>query len=173
MRRPSAIDLRGSICSAAVVVAALVAARVGMAGDDGKTLRCIGMGSVQTTRIVDDDRLLFYARSGRIYLNSLDRTCVGLQRSGKFTYEVQSGARFVRLCGSDNLTVLETTGRGFTCGLGDFVEVSAETAAELLNPRAAPGASRAISVEAVPPPDPPPPAGTPSEPTGAAAPHDR
>jgi hypothetical protein len=97
-----------------------------------KPARCISMGSVQTTTIVDDDRILFYQRGGRIYLNALDRTCVGLTRSGKFSYKVQSGARYVRMCDTDRINVLERTGNGFNCGLGMFVPVSAEAAAELL-----------------------------------------
>lgn len=119
-------------------------------GDEQSTApqpaRCISMGSVLTTTIVDDNRILFYQRGGRIYLNALDRTCVGLTRSGKFSYKVQSGARYVRMCDTDRINVLEQTGNGFNCGLGMFVPVSAEAAAELL----ATGATEERAIEAQP-----------------------
>ena len=90
------------------------------------------MSGVQTTRIVNDGNILFYQRNGHVFLNVLDHTCVGLSRSGKFTYSVQTGARTVRLCDADTITVLEPTGRGFTCGLGRFYPVSAASAENLL-----------------------------------------
>lgn len=90
------------------------------------------MSGVRTTRIVNDGNILFFQRNGHVYLNVLDQTCVGLSRSGKFTYSVQTGARTVRLCDADTITVLESTGRGFTCGLGRFYPVSSETADEML-----------------------------------------
>jgi hypothetical protein len=90
------------------------------------------MSGVRTTRIVNDGNILFFQGKGHVYLNVLDRACVGLSRSGKFTYSVQTGARTVRLCDSDTITVLEPTGRGFTCGLGRFYPVSLETADEML-----------------------------------------
>jgi hypothetical protein len=105
--------------------------------DTVEPLRCISMGSVRTTRIVDDTNILFYRRGGDIYLNTLDRRCVGLSRNGKFTYQVESGARYVRVCSSDTITVLESAGHGFSCGLGDFVPIAEEVALQLLDPSSA------------------------------------
>ena len=65
-------------------------------------------------------------------MNRLDRECLGLARSGTFTYQVQSGARYVRLCDSDSITVLETGGRGFNCGLGMFEPLSQDRLESLL-----------------------------------------
>ena len=106
---------------------------------DGEPLRCVSMNGIRATTIVDDRHLLFRQSSGRVYLNRLDRECVGLARAGKFTYEVQSGARHVRLCASDSITVLERTGRGFNCGLGEFEPISADAAENLVN-----GPNRAV-----------------------------
>lgn len=122
----------GALCCGAFGLLLAVAASPEEPSAAPTPARCISMGSVQTTTIVDDNRILFYQRGGRIYLNSLDRTCVGLTRSGKFSYKVQSGARYVRMCDTDRINVLERTGNGFNCGLGVFVPVSAEAAAELL-----------------------------------------
>jgi hypothetical protein len=112
------------------------------------------MSGVRTTRIVNDGNILFFQRNGHVYLNVLDQTCVGLRRSGKFTYSVQTGARTVRLCDADTITVLEPTGRGFACGLGPFRPVSAETAAAMLGAQTDEQQRRLIKIEpAEPRPD--------------------
>lgn len=87
-------------------------------------LKCLSMASVRSTKIIDDNTVLFFHGRGRVYMNRLERACVGLARNGKFTFQVQTGARHARLCATDSITVLERTGRGFNCGLGMFKEVS-------------------------------------------------
>lgn len=89
-------------------------------------LRCLSMNSIRSTRVLDDERVLFFQARDRIFLNRLDRECLGLTRSGTFSYQVQSGARHARLCSTDSITVLEATGRGLNCGLGMFEPLSAE-----------------------------------------------
>jgi hypothetical protein len=91
-------------------------------------VRCLSMASVRSTRVIDDHTVLFFHGRGRAYLNRLERECVGLARNGKFTFEVQTGARHARLCATDSITVLERTGRGFNCGLGMFEPISDEEA---------------------------------------------
>jgi hypothetical protein len=86
------------------------------------------MASIRSTRVIDDQTVLFFHGRGRVYLNRLERECVGLARNGKFTFEVQTGARHARLCATDSITVLERTGRGFNCGLGMFEPISNEEA---------------------------------------------
>jgi hypothetical protein len=101
-------------------------------------VRCLSMASVRSTKVIDDQTVLFFHGRGRVYLNRLERACVGLARNGKFTFEVQTGARHARLCATDSITVLERTGRGFNCGLGMFEPISAEEAdAFLLGPNRA------------------------------------
>ena len=99
---------------------------------DDEPLRCLSMSSIRSTKIIDDSTVLFY-QLRRVYANRLDRECVGLARSGTFTYQVQSGARYVRLCESDSITVLESGGRGFNCGLGRFDPLSAEEAESFIS----------------------------------------
>ncbi len=137
MQRQSRSVPRGGLCLALAIAAAPL-----LAADDAQDdapVRCLSMSGVRTTRIVNDGNILFFQRNGHVYLNVLDQTCVGLSRSGKFTYSVQTGARTVRLCDADTITVLESTGRGFTCGLGRFYPVSSETADAMLG---APGEER-------------------------------
>ena len=95
---------------------------------DEEPLRCLSMASIRSTRVIDDQTVLFFHGRGRVYLNQLERECVGLAHNGKFTFEVQTGARHARLCATDSITVLERTGRGFNCGLGMFEPISNEEA---------------------------------------------
>jgi hypothetical protein len=99
---------------------------------DAEPLRCLSMASIRSTKVVNDGNVLFYHGRGSVYLNRLERQCLGLARYGKFTYEVHTGARHARLCATDSITVLERTGRGFNCGLGMFEPLSAEEVEALL-----------------------------------------
>jgi len=132
--------------------------------ESDEPLRCLSMNSIRSTVVVDDSRVLFFQARDRVFLNRLDRECLGLARSGTFSYKVQSGARHARLCSTDSITVLETSGRGLNCGLGLFEPLSSEEAESVVggpNPAAV-----AVPVElpkeeepaaAVPEPTPPPP----------------
>ncbi len=139
-----------SVPRGGVFLVLAIAAAPLLAADDAQDdppVRCLSMSGVRTTRIVNDGNILFFQRNGHVYLNVLDQTCVGLSRSGKFAYSVQTGARTVRLCDADTITVLESTGRGFTCGLGRFYPVSAETADEMLGVRSEEQQRRLIRIE--------------------------
>ena len=83
-------------------------------------MRCLSMNSIRSTKVLDDSRVLFFNARDKVYLNRLDRECLGLSRSGTFAYKVQSGARHARLCSTDSITVVETSGSGLNCGLGLF-----------------------------------------------------
>ena len=121
---------------------------------DVTPVRCISMGRIRTTTVVDDRNILFYRRGGPIYHNILEQNCRGLKRSGLFTYKVQSGARHVRLCDTDTINVIEAPGSaGFNCALGQFFPISELRAEELLNPDAAVRLEKAIEVEPVELPD--------------------
>ena len=117
-------------CLAALVIGAatLMPAPAQNSRDPEEPLRCLSMASIRSTRIVDDRTVLFFHGRGRVYVNRLERECLGLARNGKFTYQVQTGARHTRLCEHDTITVLERTGRGFNCGLGPFEPISREEA---------------------------------------------
>jgi hypothetical protein len=114
------------------------------AGQNSEPVRCVSMSSVRSTQVLDDRRVLFHQARGRAFLNRLDRDCIGLARSGQFTYQVQSGARHARLCATDSITVIETIGRGLNCGLGMFEPLSTEELESLLA-----GPNRAITTTQV------------------------
>jgi hypothetical protein len=94
---------------------------------------CLSLASVDSTRALDDQTILFYMRGGRAYRNYLPRKCPGLERENRFMYESRGG----RLCSIDTVTVLEQWGgrleRGQTCGLGEFHPLSREETEELEN----------------------------------------
>lgn len=111
------------------LLGSMAALSLGMAaaqdGDDSdEPVRCVSMNSIRSTKVLDDQRVLFIQSKDKVFLNRLDRECLGLFRNGTFTYKVQSGARHARLCDTDSITVLETTGRGLNCGLGLFEPLS-------------------------------------------------
>ena len=95
-------------------------------------LRCLSMNSIRSTKVLDDARVLFFNARDKVYLNRLDRECLGLSRSGTFEYRVQSGARHARLCSTDSITVLETSGRGLNWGLGMFEPLTQEELESLI-----------------------------------------
>ncbi len=92
---------------------------------------CISVNRIRSTKVIDDETILFYMRGGDIYQNILDRDCPRLEQNNRFMYETFGG----RLCEIDTITVLEQFGggldRGFTCPLGGFYPIT-ELEAEFL-----------------------------------------
>jgi len=126
---------RKSLAALLAGVAGLSLASATAQDDDeasNEPVRCVSMNSIRSTRVVDDTRVLFFQARDKVFLNRLDRECLGLARYGTFTYKVQSGARHARLCDTDSITVLETTGRGLNCGLGRFEPLSQDQADNLI-----------------------------------------
>jgi hypothetical protein len=128
------MDTKVVVALLAGAVALSLASAEAQDGDaaDEEPLRCLSMASIRSTRVVDDHTVLFFHGRGSVYVNRLERECIGLARNGKFTYEVHTGARHARLCATDSITVLERTGRGFNCGLGSFEPISKEEADSFL-----------------------------------------
>jgi len=126
---------RKSLAALLAGVAGLSLASATAQDDDeasNEPVRCVSMNSIRSTRVVDDTRVLFFQARDKVFLNRLDRECLGLARYGTFTYKVQSGARHARLCDTDSITVLETTGRGLNCGLGRFEPLSQDQVDNLI-----------------------------------------
>ena len=116
-------------------------------------LRCLSMNSIRGTQVLDDQRVLFFQGRNRVFLNRLDRECLNLARYGTFSYRVKGGARQARVCATDLITVIESTGRGLNCELGLFEPLSQEDAESLLS-----GPNPAVISVPVEPPNPEPPA---------------
>ena len=146
------------------LLGSMAALSLGMAaaqdGDDSdEPVRCVSMNSIRSTKVLDDQRVLFIQSKDKVFLNRLDRECLGLFRNGTFTYKVQSGARHARLCVTDSITVLETTGRGLNCGLGLFEPLSQAEVDNLIAGPRSPGITSApveLPKEEQTPPEPAP-----------------
>lgn len=98
-------------------------------GDDEASLDrtpedCIIASRIRSTKIVDDETILFYLGGSRVYQNVLPGECPRLKVNGRFAYEIHSS----RLCFIDTITVLDRFGgsfsRGFTCRLGKFLPIT-------------------------------------------------
>ena len=103
------------------------AGEVGMADegvDEDTTRRCINIGHIRQTKVIDDSHVVFMMRGDRMYLNKLRDNCVGLSRSGTFSYSVPTRS----LCELNWIRVMNAAtvglGSGRSCSLGRFEPVT-------------------------------------------------
>ena len=110
---------------ASVLVVPIVAADPEDGVDDSST-RCINVGLILRTRIVDDSNIIFIMRRDEMYVNTLRSRCTGLARRGSFTYRIPSRS----LCELERINVIEggSIGQplGRSCTLGLFHSVTME-----------------------------------------------
>ncbi len=101
--------------------------------DDAEAERCIPINRIANTYVLDDQRILFYMRGKKAYLNVLPRRCGGLGSQRRFMYETSQS----QLCDLDTISVLYNLGGGFSrgtsCGLGLFHPMTEEDADALRN----------------------------------------
>ena len=90
--------------------------------------------------------VLFFHGRGRVYVNRLERECVGSCATASSRIKCRA-ARASAVCATDSITVLERTGRGFNCGLGMFEPISQDEADSFLV-----GPNRAVTSTPVEPP---------------------
>lgn len=112
--------------------AAAVAEEHGYEADDAETLEvpgtreCVSLASIDRTRIVDDQTILFYMLGSDVYVNYLPRRCNGLKRTDAFSYATSLS----RLCHLDVIRGLRNLGGTLSptvaCGLGKFVPITEE-----------------------------------------------
>jgi hypothetical protein len=97
-------------------------------GHDDGSRSCINTRLIRRTYIVDDRNVLFYMSGGTVFHNILRMPCHGLEREDRFSYHT-TGAQLCRL---DGIYVLYNGAwglrEGASCSLGDFHEISKETA---------------------------------------------
>lgn len=86
----------------------------------GKVERCVTLNRIRTSRVIDDNHILFIMKGKKAYLNTLPHRCSRLGFERSFSYKVS----FNQLCNVDIITVFDSTGgiQGPSCGLGKFVE---------------------------------------------------
>ncbi len=99
---------------------------------DNGAVRCINGKNIARTLVIDNQNIIFYMRDNIIYHNGLPRHCVGLASAKTFSYR----SNVSRLCSIDVITVMNSPGGGLSrapsCGLGDFLPISAGEAEALI-----------------------------------------
>ena len=92
--------------------------------DDVNAKSCIRVRSLKSTRIMDDQNIIFVMVGSKNYHNILPRQCHGLKREGRFSYKSSTGS----LCSIDNIRILIPGGSGLqegnSCRLGMFLPIS-------------------------------------------------
>jgi hypothetical protein len=108
--------------------------------------RCIQLRSVRSTDIVNDNMIVFRTTRGDAYLNEFTRTCTGLSRDRRFTYDLH----MQRLCAGDHIRVLVDMGvsmhEGRSCRLSEFRLLSEREIEEIYPTRI-----QVLETEEVPP----------------------
>jgi hypothetical protein len=94
--------------------------------------RCLVTRRISRTKVVDDRTIIFYMRGTDTYVNILPRSCNGLRRENRFSYQAQSS----RLCDIDGIVVLYQAGAslraGANCKLGLFHPITREDAKAII-----------------------------------------
>ncbi len=101
-------------------------------------VKCVHIGRIDNTDIIDDRTIVFYMRGRDIYLNRLPHRCPGLRVADAFGYTTS----LTVLCNVDIIRVLRSFDRGFQsgvgCGLGLFEPITKEEIALLKDKTIAP-----------------------------------
>lgn len=102
--------------------------------DDDTSMRCINIGLILRTKVVDDSNVVFFMRNDEMLLNTLRSRCSGLARRGRFAYKINSRS----LCELNRITVIEggsfSEPLGRSCSLGRFRPVTMEDLARRFAP---------------------------------------
>jgi hypothetical protein len=116
--------------------------------DDSK--RCLNARSIRGIDVIDDNYVVFEIQGRRLYLNALPKSCVGLSRDRRFSYDTYTRS----LCARDKIRILKEAGNGFyegkACSLGRFQPISVEDLQLFIDERTAapePGPEKAKSAD--------------------------
>ena len=103
-------------------------------GLEGGTRYCISTKRIRHTRIVDDNRVLFYLSGKTILLNVLRKECPGLAHNGRFAFTTTTG----RICEGDGMAPIGYEPWGAVrpiprCWLGIHRQITRAEADELMD----------------------------------------
>lgn len=91
----------------------------------GEVKSCLNVSQFDSTRVLDDQTIIFKLKNRKLYRNTLPHSCPRLGFHEAFSYEVSGSS----LCDVDVIRVFEPHFQGVTCGLGKFEEVKQVKAA--------------------------------------------
>lgn len=96
--------------------------------------RCINSRAIRSTDVLNDDAIVFRTIGGDFFLNRLPRSCRGLSRDRRFTFDLYER----RLCSSDRIRVLMESGssmiEGRSCKLGEFRRLTVDEVEYIYSP---------------------------------------
>jgi hypothetical protein len=147
-------------CSIFALIVLVTATTTISAADEeeatGESERCINARSIRGADVIDDNYVLFRVQGRRLYLNALPKSCKGLSRDRRFSYETYTRS----LCERDMIRVLKEAGGGVyegrACKLGRFQPITEEELVDFIEDRSVtpkPGAVEAPDLEEVVVPD--------------------
>ena len=102
-------------------------ASVETAAATAKTRSCLDLIRIRESKVRDDRTIDFIMTGGEIYRSRLPYNCPQLGFERAFSYSTSLS----QLCSTDIITVIRQGGgplRGASCGLGPFVQISADQA---------------------------------------------
>lgn len=83
----------------------------------GEKRACLAAAAIQSTQVVDKQRILFRLYGGDFYVNTLSKPCPALQGTLRVGYAKQD---FHELCAADMVTAFAGGGLGPVCSLSSF-----------------------------------------------------
>jgi hypothetical protein len=87
------------------------------AESEARGQRCVNLHRIKTTRVLDDQTIVFEMTGQQTLVNNLPHRCPGLGFEKSFGYKTSIN----QLCSHDTIWVVTTIGRGASCGLGEFM----------------------------------------------------
>jgi len=86
----------------------------------GDTKSCLSPSRIRTTRVIDDEHIIFEMRGKKVFLNTLPRRCPRLGYNKSIRYTVRAGS----ICKNDIFEVFDSSGLiGTSCSFGQFEQL--------------------------------------------------
>lgn len=129
---------------AMVVIISPLAAHADDEGVEDDSQRCLNARSIRRTEVIDDSHIVFEIQGRRLFLNVLPKSCTGLSREGRFSFEISTRS----LCAHDKIRILRgsrsAVREGRSCSLGRFQPVTYEELVEREGDREKPPAPQKV-----------------------------
>jgi hypothetical protein len=140
----------GKSCSIFALIVLAAAATISTAADEeeeaGESERCINARSIRGADVIDDNHVVFRVQGRRLYLNALPKSCKGLSRDRRFSYETYTRS----LCEQDTIRVLREAGGGVydgrACKLGRFQQITEAELVDFIEDRTVTPEPKAVEV---------------------------
>jgi len=85
----------------------------------GEVENCLSLARIDRSDVLDDQTIIFEMKGNDYYVNRLPYRCPQLGFEERYSYSTS----LTQLCNTDIITVITSTGRGASCGLGMFEKI--------------------------------------------------